>query len=148
MSTKRKPKKPQESPEAARYESIVLIDDSDVDLFSSETLLKEIHLSKHVKREISPKSVIDNLKTAKRLDQIPELIFIDLKMKKMDGYKFLDEFNHLSDFVRKKCKIVVMSNDYAFDEKKRIMLHPNVIYFLVKPLDAFQLKGFFRNPNK
>jgi response regulator RpfG family c-di-GMP phosphodiesterase len=125
-----------------RFNQVLLIDDSDVDSFSFETLLNEISLSRKIIREISPISAIEKLKKTVRLSDVPELIFIDLNMKKMDGFEFLDEFSRLSDFVRDKCKIVVVSSLDQKEFKTRVLLHPNVIRFLVKPLDVVQLKDF------
>jgi hypothetical protein len=59
--------------------------------------------------------------------------------------KFLEEFNQLSDFIKNKCKIVVMSNLLEKDEKYRILLNPSVIGYINKPLDANQLKNFIIN---
>lgn len=123
-----------------KFNKVILLDDSDVAFFSCETLLKEVHISREIKREISASSVINKLKSSERLSDIPELIFMDINTKKTDGFKFLDEFNNLSDFVKSKCKIVVLSNNHDLDDKKRILLHPSVIMLLHKPIDAFHLK--------
>ena len=127
-------------PAFPKFNKVILLDDSDVAFFSCETLLKEVHISKEIKREISASSVINKLKSSERLSDIPELIFMDINTKKTDGFKFLDEFNNLSDFVKSKCKIVVLSNNHDLDDKKRILLHPSVIMLLHKPIDAFHLK--------
>ena len=123
-----------------KFNKIVLLDDSDIAFFSCETLLKEVHISNEIKREISASSVINNLKSSERLSDIPELIFMDINIKKTDGFRFLEDFNNLSDFVKSKCKIVVLSSNHDLDDKKRILLHPSVIMLLHKPIDAFHLK--------
>lgn len=123
-----------------RFKRIVIINDNDVDLFINEALLNEISLSREVKRELSPANVISELKKADRLSDVPELIFLDLKMESKNGYSFLDEFKHLSDFVRNKCKIVIVTSPEHNEDKFRILMNPSVIRLLIKPLDVFQIK--------
>ena len=123
-----------------RFKKIVIINDNDVDLFINEALLNEISLSREVKREDSPFNVISELKQTDRLSDVPELIFLDLKMESKNGYSFLDEFRLLSDFVRNKCKIVVITSAEHNEDKFRILMNPSVIRLLVKPVDVFQIK--------
>ena len=123
-----------------RFKRIVIIDDNDVDLFINEVLLKEISLSQEVKRENNTANVINDLKKASRLSEIPELIFLDLNIENQNGFSFLHEFKQLSDFVRNTCKIVVVTSAEHNEEKFRILMNPNVIRLLVKPIDVFQIK--------
>ena len=138
-------KKIQASPEVPgsalpRFKSVIIIDDSEVDLFINEALLNEIKLSRDVRRELSPANMISQLKNTSKLSDVPELIIFDLNMEKKDGYSFLDEFRGLSDFIRDKCKIVVVSSTDQNEDKFRVLMNPSVIKYLVKPIDAFQLK--------
>ena len=123
-----------------RFKSVLIIDNSDVDLFINEALLNELCLSREVKHELSPSNVINQLKKADRLSDVPELIFLDLKIENKDGFSFLDEFKQLSDFIKNRCKIVIISDSHQQEDKFRILINPNVIHYLIKPLDAFQLK--------
>ena len=123
-----------------RFKRIVIIDDDDVDLFINEALLKELSLSQEVKRENKPVNIINELKNASRLTDIPELIFLDLKIESIEGYSFLNEFKQLSDFVRNSCKIVVVTSAEHNEDKFRILMNPNVIRLLIKPIDVFQIK--------
>jgi len=143
MSTKKIHSTPSQSTPGRpqpRFQRIVIIDDNDVGLFINESLLNEISLSREVKRELSPVNVISQLKKAERLTDVPELIFLDLKIENTDGYSFLEEFKHLSDFVRNKCKIVVVTTSERNEDKFRILMNPSVIRLLVKPVDVFQIK--------
>src|SRR4051812_22241244 len=93
-----------------RFNRIMVIDNSDVDFFSEKTLLNAISFSKNVDRELCPINAIEKIKKTERLNEVPELIFLQVDDNNNDGYRFLEEFNGLSDFIRNKCKIVVMSN--------------------------------------
>jgi response regulator of citrate/malate metabolism len=137
-----------QSPKQQTLNKILIIDDNDVDLFINESLLKEVRLSREVKREISPANVISQLKKTEKLADVPDLIFIDLQVEGKSGLKFLDEFSSLSDFIRNKCKIIVIAGAENYDEKSQILLNPNVIRYLVKPLDIIQLKYILSLTNK
>jgi response regulator of citrate/malate metabolism len=136
-----------QSPKQA-LNKILIIDDNDVDLFINESLLKEVKLSREVKREISPANVISGLKKTQKLADVPDLIFIDLQVEEKSGFNFLDEFSGLSDFIRNKCKIIVIAGADNYEEKTRILLNPNVIRYLVKPLDIIQLKYILSQTTK
>jgi CheY-like chemotaxis protein len=127
-----------------RFARIVIIDDNTVDLFIAEAIINNVKLSKEVKRELSAGVVMKQLKNAERLSEVPELIFLDLKMDKteMDGFSFLAEFNNLSDFIRNKCKIVVVTSSIDKEEKFRALMNPSVIRYFNKPLDVVQIQDF------
>lgn len=123
-----------------RFKKIVIINDNDVDQFINQSLLKEISLSSEVKHVLSPSNLINELKRADRLSEIPELIFLDHKMECKDGFSFLKEFQLLSDFVRSKCKIVIVTSQEHNEDKIRILMNPSVVRLLIKPIDVYQIK--------
>ena len=123
-----------------RFKRIVIINENDLDLFINEALFHEFSLSNEVKYELNPANLINELKKADRLSEIPELIFLDLKMENIEGFSFLDEFKNLSDFVRNKCKIIIVTSQEHNEDKFRILMNPSVIRLLIKPIDVFQIK--------
>ena len=125
-----------------RYNKILLIDDSRTDLFINETILRSLHLSKEIIPELSAGNAIEFLNNVKKLSDVPDLIVLDLNMPGMDGFEFLTEFNQLPDFVKDECKIIVVTSSESEDDKRQVLMNPNVIKFIVKPLDAFHLRDF------
>lgn len=89
--------------------------------------------------------MINFLNNVTRLSDVPELIFLNLDMPNDGGFRFLEEFNNLSDFIRSKCKIVVTTTALDQDTKHKVLMNPSVVRYLVKPLDVFQLKDFIYN---
>jgi two-component SAPR family response regulator len=125
-----------------RFNKVVIVDDSDVDLFINETILSAAAISREISRESRPENLIKQLQNIDLLKDVPELIFLDLKMNSMSGLDFLAEFSQLSDFVRNKCKIVIVTSSTEKDDKQRALLNPSVVRYLIKPLDIHQLKEF------
>ena len=123
-----------------RFNKILLIDDSRTDLFINETILKSLLLSKEIIQELSAGNAIEFLINVKKLTDVPDLILLDLNMPGMDGFEFLTEFNQLPEFVKNKCKIIVVSSSESEDDKRQVLMNPSVIKFIVKPLDAFHLR--------
>jgi two-component SAPR family response regulator len=121
-----------------RFENIVLIDDDTVDLFITETILRAAGISKNVKVLSSPSDFINQLINTERLSDVPELIFLNLQMPSLQDFDFMGEFNTLSDFIRNKCKIVVITSQPIV----KLLSNTSIVRYLQKPLDVFQLKEF------
>ena len=131
-----------ESKPEPRFNKVVIVDTSEVDLFISETILNALHVAQEVKKQMKQEDVIHFLQNVSLLSDVPELIFLNLDMPQENGYRFLEEFSKLSDFIRNKCKIVVTTTSLDQDVKHKVLMNPSVVRYLVKPLDVYQLKDF------
>jgi len=127
---------------APRFNRVIIIDDSEIDLEVEKIIMKGINLAKRIDLRTKGEDVINELSNIRRLDEVPELIFLDLIMPGMDGLEFLQSFNELPEFVRQKCNIVVVT---ANNDQKTIDMtytNPSVIDYVVKPLDAENARKF------
>lgn len=134
-----------ESPEVApipRFRKAIVIDDNEVDQKITETILQACNVAEEVSIESDPHKVIHNLHNVERLTDVPELIFVNLHMKKLDNLDFLEEFESMSDFVKNKCKLIILTSLNDLNEKHRALMKPSVVRYLIKPLDLFQLREF------
>ncbi len=140
MSTKKAHNYPfSDSPKTRhRFESVALIDDNTLDLFINETILKAAGIAKNVSVYSKPADFINQLINAERLSDVPELIFLNLEMTGLEKFDFLSEFSSLSDFIRSKCKIVVITAQPIL----KLVSNTSIVRYLQKPLDVFQLKEF------
>jgi response regulator of citrate/malate metabolism len=127
---------------APRFNRVIIIDDSEIDLEVEKIIMKGINLAKTIDLRTNGEDVISELSNIRRLDEVPELIFLDLIMPGMDGIEFLQSFSELPEFVRQKCNIVVVT---ANNDQKTIDMtytNPSVIDYVVKPLDAENARKF------
>ncbi len=125
-----------------RFNKAIVIDDNETEQGITEAILRACLVAKKVKLETDPQKVINSLHNVERLTDVPELIFVNLHMKSMKDLNFLVEFNGMSDFVKNKCKLIILTDLPDLEEKHRVLLHPCVVRYLIKPLDAFQLREF------
>ena len=123
---------------AQRFERIVLLDDNSIELFIYETILNAAGIANTVQISSDPFELIDQLQKTEKLSLIPELIFINIEMNGIRNFDFMGEFALLSDFIRSKCKLVVITSQPVV----RLMSNLSIVRYLQKPVDLFQLKEF------
>ena len=133
---------------APRFNKVMIIDDSEIDLEVENIIMKSINLAKTIDLRLSARDVIKDLSSVRRLDEVPDLIFLDLNMPEMSGLEFLNAFSTLPEFVQQKCNIVIVTST---NDNKTIDLtytNPSVVDYIVKPLDVVRAKKFltYENP--
>ena len=119
----------------SRYQSVLLIDDNEIDNFINERMISTSGFSKNVVVKNSSDEAITFLKQHEDdLATLPEIIFLDLNMPGKDGFAFLADFESLSATVKGKCKVVVLSSSISPDDINRASTNPYVFKYVNKPL--------------
>ena len=121
---------------AKRYHRVIVIDDNDLDLNIVSTLIGNVNLAKQIDKRSKAEEVIKELSNIIRLDEVPDLIFLDLNMPEMNGFDFLVAFNSLPEFIKNKCKIVIVTSADSIEDSRKVSIYPNVIKYMRKPVDA------------
>ncbi len=73
---------------------------------------------------------------------IPDLIFVDVNMPKMDAWEFLDEFENLYPTLSKKVQVYVISSSILPAYKKKLKSYKYVKGLINKPFDKNSLEKF------
>ena len=112
---------------------VMLVDDSEIDIFISKKVLEVNQFSRDIVSTTSPREALDMLQDVQN-GRIPELIFLDLNMPVIDGFRFLNEFSELPATVRRHISIVVLTSSDNDIDKEFAAQSNDVIQFISKPL--------------
>lgn len=117
-----------------RYAKVLLLDDNSLDNFVNKKLIEINNFAAAIEVFETAANVLEYLKN-ESYDNLPDIIFLDIMMPDMDGFQFLDEFEKLSEEVRARCKIIMLSTSESFKDLNRANQNRFVCKFLNKPLN-------------
>ncbi|TAF33165.1 MAG: response regulator [Cytophagales bacterium] len=128
-----------------KFYSVMLVDDNEIDNLINQKMLEATAVCERIYLHTGAKSAIEFLKNIDKVaddnpDIIPEVIFLDIDMPLMDGFQFLDQFENLSDRIRAKSKIVMLTSSINPQDVSRSRKSSYVKKYLNKPLTQDALK--------
>ncbi|UII30100.1 response regulator [Fulvivirga ulvae] len=118
---------------------VMLIDDNEIDLFINQKVIELCRFTRRIITYHSGREALEYLLSATEAD-IPDLIFLDLNMPLIDGFRFLYEFSTFPDHVRNKASVIVLTSSDNMRDKEKIEVNADVIKFLSKPLNDQKLE--------
>lgn len=121
-----------------RVPKVMLVDDSDTDLFINETMIKYSQLSDDIISFTSSTKALEHLKKvslhADSFSEVPDIIFLDINMPLLNGFEFIREYQMLPTHIKDKCQIVLLSSTFNSNDIQRGTDNSNVIGLIAKPL--------------
>ena len=85
---------------------VLLIDDNDDDNFYHRIILNETGVTRHIEVAETGYQALNFLR---KVQQIPELIFLDINMPKMNGWEFLEHYRKLSLEQKNEAVIIMLT---------------------------------------
>ncbi len=126
----------------AKYKKVLLVDDNEIDNFINERMITSSGFAEKVMVKTSSDDAIGYLKENQDNEEgLPEIVFLDLNMPVKDGFAFLHDFAVLSETIRKKCKVVVLSSSISPDDINKASTDPHVFKYVNKPLSEKYLEA-------
>ncbi|QSE99288.1 response regulator [Fulvivirga lutea] len=119
----------------------MLVDDNDTDNFISKRIIEITKFANRVEVKNSGKSALDYLRENQdKIEDLPNLIFLDINMPIVDGFVFLYEFEKFNDTIKDKCKVIILSSSDNKRDIDKIVNNNHVIKFITKPLTETALE--------
>ncbi|ELR73209.1 two-component response regulator [Fulvivirga imtechensis AK7] len=112
----------------------MLVDDNEIDIFINQKILEFNRFAKKLLTFNSGRTALDYLGSS-ALEDLPEVIFLDLNMPVIDGFRFLYEFSKFPEKIKKKSSIVILTSSDNLRDKEKVKVNVDVIQFLSKPLN-------------
>lgn len=126
----------------ARFEQVLLVDDNEIDNFINERIITSSGFSTNVTVKFSADAALDYLREVSNDPTlIPDVIFLDLNMPVKDGFGFLADYATISDAIKSKAKVIVLSSSISPDDINRASVNPHVYKYLNKPLSEKYLEA-------
>ena len=121
---------------SAQAPLILLVEDSEDDAFFFRHALKRLKFSGTCVHVTNGQEAIDFLEQARKDGQLPEMIFLDLKMPHLNGFEFL-AWAGTQTFTPPLRIIVLSGSDHEADVQATRQLGASE--YLVKPISAHDL---------
>lgn len=116
----------------------MLIDDNEIDNLINQKMLEASGIVDTIFMHTSAKGALEFLKNIEKLSSdgtgMPEVIFLDIDMPLMDGFQFLDEFDKLSDYIKKHCSIIMLTSSINPQDLSKAKKSNFVKKYINKPL--------------
>lgn len=118
-----------------KLSTILVIDDSPLDLLIANDYLESYSDAKEIICVDSAMRGLELLNLKENSpSELPEIIFLDIRMPEMDGFEFLEKFNELSSIIKQRSKIFMLTSSIDPADVSRAKNSPYVIDFIDKPL--------------
>lgn len=113
---------------------IAVVDDDSVYQFTASRTLRATNMAHEILQFQNGKEALNFLKDEKRIQQLPDIIFLDINMPISDGWSFLDEFHTLKESLGKEIRIYMVSSSIDPRDLNRAMKIPEVTDYMEKPI--------------
>jgi|SRR5690606_9446753 len=126
---------------ASKFKSVLLIDDSYIDNLINHKIILNSNFAEKIMVIDSPIDALVYLKQCfKKAVDIPEVVFLDLRMPEMNGFEFLRELNMVEGVKDADFKIFILSSSLDPDDLRKINADNLVSKFISKPLTGKALE--------
>ena len=117
----------------------IVIDDSKLDCFIAEKVIKSTWGSESIKLFLQAKDAFEYISAAPVDDQVNTVIFVDIQMPVMNGFQFIEAFEKLPSDITAHYTIYVISSTINENDLEKVRNFASVKQFLKKPITGNNL---------
>lgn len=126
-----------------KLKKILLIDDNEADNYLHRLIISEAGVAEHIVDQPDGIKALEYLK-AEAEGQLPDLIFLDINMPRMNGWEFLEAYSQLPAVKQSAIVVIMLTTSVFQKDRERAEQLPNFSGFLTKPLTEEDLLGVLR----
>lgn len=121
-----------------RFKEVLLVDDDESINRFHEIILRRTGFTGEILKAKNGQVALDILiKNDNKIN--PDLIFLDLNMPVMDGFRFLQLYTNSKEYYLSKPKIIVLTTSLMPEEKRKALDNKNISMFINKPMSKDSL---------
>ena len=115
---------------------ILLIDDDEPTNFLNRMVIEELDCAHRVEIMQSAREALKYLTNTSTSGEYPrpDLVFLDINMPAMDGWEFLDKYNHLPGDQKAKIIVVMLTTSFNPEDELKSRNFSGISGFRNKPL--------------
>ncbi|MBD0399799.1 response regulator [Flammeovirga sp. EKP202] len=116
---------------------ILLIDDSESINFFNRLIIEDSKITRKCTFFLSAEKGLDYLKQEdKERYPLPNIIFLDINMPRMNGWEFITEYDKLDIEIREQISLFLLTTSINDDDLQKANMLPTVKGYLNKPLSV------------
>lgn len=125
---------------------VCLIDDDDIYQFLLNKELRHTNLVEQIQLFSDGRKALDFFKENRNDAEIlPDVIFLDINMPIMNGWRFLEEFRAIQPSMNKTMTIYMVSSSFDDRDIKRSREYSEVSDYIIKPVKRASLISVLEN---
>ena len=116
------------------FEKILLVDDDAATNFLAELAFRNLNIANEI--QVASDGLMASLLL--KQNSCPDVIFLDIRMPRMDGFEFLENLARMD--LCPNVKIVMLTSSTRLEDRKKALAYNEVVDYIEKPLTEELIK--------